>query len=584
MTNHIRLFAVSVAVLLTLGTTALHAQLVGVTFLNNSPDPALQTADIYIAQGGGTQKGEDIRYQSADNLPSVFIFGDLETTITVAPGSSSSEADKVAQLTFTPAIDATYMIVVSGVSSPDGYAPNPEGADIGYTLTVFETPFFGGDPTKIGTMFVAGATDQNRFDLLGAPNVPIVAGLAYPNYTDTITAVDRTISRFILTAPGKPADVFGAFDVNLQGYSSDVVVFVLSGFKTPQDNASGEPLVLLAVLEDGNVIRNELVQGSQTASVQLIHNAADPSAKIVDVWLNGQKAIDNFTFRTGTGFVDVPAGEPLTVGIAPATSSKYADTLFTVTLPALRTGKTYQVFAQGVATPETFAANPQERDIAFKLTVAEDALVESTTDGKTSIRVAHGVTDAGALVVQSAAGVTYATGELYGDISLSYLAVDPVADTLWVYDSVGGSPVVGFVANLSGSKRAAVLMASGFVQPSENNNGDPLALVLIDVNGRGTVLPSVLPPVVSVSEEPTATPTGTLTLAPNPASDVVTLHCADASASSIVITDLHGNVQVTPISDGLTMSTAHLATGLYVVRLLNADGSLAGVRTLRIVR
>ncbi|MGA0833607.1 MAG: hypothetical protein ACO3QO_03710, partial [Candidatus Kapaibacteriota bacterium] len=137
MTHHTRLLAVFVAALLTLGATALQAQLVGVTFLNNSPDPALQTADIYIAQGGGTQKGEDIRYQSADNLPSVFIFGDLETTITVAPGSSSSEADKVAQLTFTPAIDATYMIVISGVGSTDGYAPTPDGAEIGYTLTVF---------------------------------------------------------------------------------------------------------------------------------------------------------------------------------------------------------------------------------------------------------------------------------------------------------------------------------------------------------------------------------------------------------------------------------------------------------------
>jgi multidrug efflux pump len=41
-------------------------------------------------------------------------------------------------------------------------------------------------------------------------------------------------------------------------------------------------------------------------------------------------------------------------------------------------------------------------------------------------------------------------------------------------------------------------MASGFAQPADNNNGDPLALVLIDANGRGTVLPSVLPPVVSV--------------------------------------------------------------------------------------
>ncbi|HRE58928.1 MAG TPA: hypothetical protein PLW09_14015, partial [Candidatus Kapabacteria bacterium] len=58
---------------------------------------------------------------------------------------------------------------------------------------------------------------------------------------------------------------------------------------------------------------------SQTAKVQVIHNCADPAAAQVDIYLNGQPVapLDNFAFRTASGFVDLPAGMPITIGVAP---------------------------------------------------------------------------------------------------------------------------------------------------------------------------------------------------------------------------------------------------------------------------
>ena len=64
-----------------------------------------------------------------------------------------------------------------------------------------------------------------------------------------------------------------------------------------------------------------------TARLQVIHNAADPLASEVDVYVNGDLLLDNFAFRTATPFVTVPAGVTLNIGVAPSTSTSANDTI-----------------------------------------------------------------------------------------------------------------------------------------------------------------------------------------------------------------------------------------------------------------
>ena len=47
---------------------------------------------------------------------------------------------------------------------------------------------------------------------------------------------------------------------------------------------------------------------AQTARLQVIHNAADPGAVAVDIYLNGSLLLDNFGFREATPYIDAPAG------------------------------------------------------------------------------------------------------------------------------------------------------------------------------------------------------------------------------------------------------------------------------------
>jgi hypothetical protein len=105
---------------------------------------------------------------------------------------------------------------------------------------------------------------------------------------------------------------------------------------------------------------------AQTARIQVIHNAADPNAAAVDIYLNGTLLLDNFAFRTATPFIDAPAGVQLNIGVAPGNSSSVNDTLknFQVTL---ENGNTYVAIANGVLNPASYASNPDSRSTAFTL-------------------------------------------------------------------------------------------------------------------------------------------------------------------------------------------------------------------------
>ncbi|MCG6960674.1 DUF4397 domain-containing protein, partial [bacterium BMS3Abin03] len=103
---------------------------------------------------------------------------------------------------------------------------------------------------------------------------------------------------------------------------------------------------------------------AQTARLQVIHNAADPAAVSVDIYLNGTLLLDNFGFREATPYIDAPAGTPINIGVAGPNSTSASDTLknFTVTLTE---NETYVAVANGVLDPGSFASNPDGRNTAF---------------------------------------------------------------------------------------------------------------------------------------------------------------------------------------------------------------------------
>ncbi len=229
---------------------------------------------------------------------------------------------------------------------------------------------------------------------------------------------------------------------------------------------------------------------AQTARLQVIHNAADPGAVAVDIYLNGSLLLDNFGFREATPYIDAPAGTPINIGVAGPNSTSAADTIknFNVTLTA---NETYVAIANGVLDPNSFASNPDGRSTAFTLFVKAMAR-ENGTSSNVDFFVLHGSTDAPTVDVLARRVATLVDNASYGDIT-NYITVPPASYILDVTPGSNNSTIVAsFQADLSGlGGGAAVVFASGFLSPSENQNGEAFGIFAALPNGTVVEFPSV---------------------------------------------------------------------------------------------
>ena len=226
---------------------------------------------------------------------------------------------------------------------------------------------------------------------------------------------------------------------------------------------------------------------SSTANVQIIHNCAAPLAESVDVYVGSTKLLSNFKFRTATAYTAVPAGVTLTVSIAPAGSASVMDTLASFAVGPLAADSNYVVIASGVVG-SGFAANPDTLNTGFTLSYILNSKQASTT-GNVALDLFHGVTDAPGVDVKLTGGAALATNLRYGNSS-GYLTVPATWYPISIFVTGTSIDAADYVADLSSlGGGAAVVLASGFLTPSANNNGPGFALIAVLPNGTVITLP-----------------------------------------------------------------------------------------------
>lgn len=219
------------------------------------------------------------------------------------------------------------------------------------------------------------------------------------------------------------------------------------------------------------------------ASVQIIHNSADPNASTVDIFADGELLVDDLEFRTATGFVDVPAGDySIAIGAADAGDNETLDDgeaidSWDVTLEA---DTSYTVVADGVVDPNSFAENPDEADIALDLKVATGALETAENQG-IALRVHHGATDVGAAEIFEGNNQDPAATISYGEFS-PYLTYEDASVTRTFDIGLDSLPPaaeqhVQVSSSTAPSGTAATVLASGFANPPANADGPALDII-----------------------------------------------------------------------------------------------------------
>ncbi|MCB0794699.1 MAG: DUF4397 domain-containing protein [Flavobacteriales bacterium] len=468
--------------------TALSAQTARVQVIHNCADMAASVVDVYL---DNTLLFDDVAFRTAS--PFVDAPAGVQFTVGIAPSNSTSAADAIYTQDFTLVNGETYVVVASGIVSGTGYDPSPA-----FTLAATA---MGREAASMMTntdlMVFHGSTDAPTVDVYesGVLNVTAVDDLAYGSFTSYLELPTNDYT--IQVRDENNSTIVAAYSAPLAtlGLDGAAAVVVASGFLDPSMNSNGPAFGLWVALPSGGALVELPSAPIPTARVQVIHNSADAAAASVDVWLNNTLLLDDFAFRTASPFVDAQAGVPFDVTIAGPSSTDTTNAVARFTY-SLEEGETYILVANGIVSGSGYMPS-----IPFDILVhpmgQETAMMGTNTD----LLVLHGSTDAPTVDVHE-----QTTGELiddlmYGDFA-GYLAL-PTADyTVQVRDENNSSIVVAYsapLATLGLNGAAAVVLASGFLDPSMNSSGPAFGLwVALPAGGDLVELPSAAIPTARV--------------------------------------------------------------------------------------
>lgn len=222
-----------------------------------------------------------------------------------------------------------------------------------------------------------------------------------------------------------------------------------------------------------------------TALVQWVHNAPDPKLDTVDVYVNGARVLNDWTFRSATSVMEVEPGSELNVSIAPAWSSDDRDAWIHFPM-AFMAETEYVVTAVGVLQPAEFS-NPFERDISLRLAVQERARTDGRW-GSVQFFGVHGAPDLPSIGLQSGRG-PLVPQMAYGETT-GYFRAAPLIFLMSM--TSGGEPVGHYLPNwrsLSGA--VASLHPSGFASPVDPRHPD-FEMMLVGLDGSVRFLPGAL--------------------------------------------------------------------------------------------
>jgi hypothetical protein len=539
-----------------------------VQVIHNSADAVASVVDIYI---NDELVIPDLKFRTS--TPFVDIPAGIEFSIKVAPGNSQAATESIYEIKPTLTAGSKYILVADGIVSPTGYV-NPGGA-ANFKIVVND---MGREEATVATntdvLVHHGCTDAPTVDINNVTGFTkmassvLVNDASYTNFSPYLSLPTADYLINVSTADGlNVVQTYKADLLNLQ-LTGRAVTVVASGFLNPAANSNGPAFGLWVSLEEGgNLVELDLAP----ARVQVIHNSADAAAKLVDVYLGDTKIIDNFAFRTASPFVTVPAGEEISIEIAPSNSTSADDAIYQIK-PTLTPGSTYILVADGILPTSTGYINVNGA-ANFGIEVFDMGREAAKVAANTAVLVHHGATDAPTVDVNNVTSGTAATPPLVDNASYKgfagYLPL-PNADYKINVTTADGATVVQTysapLATLQLAGQAIVVVASGFLNPANNNGGSGFGLWVALTAGGAMV---ELPKATTLGTEDFNT--NNIGLNPSPASSTLNLDIPFGyDNASYKIYDLSGRPVISSNLSDRKIDINGLSEGLYLFNL-NAD-------------
>lgn len=229
---------------------------------------------------------------------------------------------------------------------------------------------------------------------------------------------------------------------------------------------------------DEGTFELQILTGVPKALVNFIHNSADEMAQVVDIRVNGELILDDFTFQTCSGFIEVTAEENVTITINPDNSTDDSQALYSTT-QNMNSTLNYVATIHGIISATGYDPAPP-LSIAF----FEDALIFSPTPGIIPLLLFHGSTDSPTIdVLNFESTALLADNLMYGNYSDDYIMLMAENFSLSVTDENGNPLGLEFCTPIAGAANfgaAFTIVASGFLNPANNSDGPALGLYVVN--------------------------------------------------------------------------------------------------------
>lgn len=455
-----------------------------VQVIHNSADAAAAQVDIWLDD---ELILDNFGFRTAS--PFMDVPAGQQFTIAVKGPDSQNPDNPLWSADYTMTEDEAYILVANGIISESGYDP-----DTAFDMAVYANAReVANSSGQTDVLFHHGSTDAPAIDIIevGIGLGQMVDNLAYEEYAGYFGLA--TVNYIFQIRDESGLNKIAAYSAPLAnlGLQGDAITILASGFLEPGNNSGGPDFGLyIAKAEGGELIK--LPVYAPMARLQVIHNSADTLIDVVDIWLNQELILDNFTFRTASPFIDAPANEQITISIKGPDSQDPFNPLYFHNYN-LTEGDTYVLVADGIISDSGYEpAKP------FDLAVYSPAREEAAVNGRTDILVHHGSTDAPLVdVIEIGLGAGQIVNDLeYAHFS-SYLELPTIDYILEVRDATTSDLLGTYRAPLETLgllDKAVTLVASGFVDPAVNSNGAPFGLwIAVPEGGPMIELPIYVP-------------------------------------------------------------------------------------------
>ncbi|MFT4645711.1 MAG: hypothetical protein ACI8ZX_002129 [Planctomycetota bacterium] len=539
--------------------------------IHNSADAAAQTVDVWLTTPmGSSLLVDDFSFRTA--TPYIDAPAGVNITISIAPASSTAITDTITGLssTYNLMANETYVVVADGIVSATGYSPAPA-----FNLSVSAIGQEMATTTGNTDVLVHhGSTDAPMVDVRERTlGLTVVDDASYGDFAGYLELPTADYILDVLDATGTINVRSYSAPLSTLGLTDSALVVVASGFLDPSMNSNGSGFGLYVALPGGGNLIPLPLTDAPNARVNIIHNSPDMAASMVDIYVNGALAVDDFEFRTATGFINLPAAAALQVGIAPSTSTSVADTITTFNYN-LGIDEKYIIIADGIVSATGYSPTQ-----AFDLKVFAMGRESAATAGNTDILVHHGSTDAPTVDVDEVTAGNIVDNASYGNFA-GYLEL-PTADyTLEVKDETGTTVVKTYEAPLSTLSlegEAITVIASGFLDPSMNSDGAAFGLyVALAAGGDLVALPEVNTTSINSLNKVD------LNVFPNPTTGFLNIEKQEELVS-LQLTDVLGRVVATEKDiENNKLNITNIPTGIYqlVIRLKNNELSYTNIQKI----